>query len=167
MRTLALAGLLTAAASSTRPCRDRWLEPFHASSIWNTAIGSEAQYMPALIYHNMTRERGCGLRISSVSRRRQCPGVSKFASQQVGRSVARRPPESTPKAKGSAAVPSHRRQPFIGSNARPPGAATLASPRAPSPAFCPQGCPRRSSTTTASGLRTARPTTRSCRGSTR
>ena len=32
-------------------CRDRWLEPFSSSSIWNTAIGSEAKFEPANLFH--------------------------------------------------------------------------------------------------------------------
>ena len=47
--SLAVAGLLAAVADS-RPCRDRWLEPFHASSIWNTAIGSRARFAPAGLF---------------------------------------------------------------------------------------------------------------------
>ena len=31
-------------------CRDRFLWPFNATSIWNTPIGSGAQYVPAGIY---------------------------------------------------------------------------------------------------------------------
>lgn len=31
-------------------CRDRWLEPFSSSSIWNTAIGSDAKFEPAHLY---------------------------------------------------------------------------------------------------------------------
>ena len=54
--SLALAGLLAikitaaTAAGSSRPCRDRWLEPFHESSIWNTAIGSGAKFFPAGLF---------------------------------------------------------------------------------------------------------------------
>jgi hypothetical protein len=42
--------------------------------------------MPALIYHNMTKERGCQLRATSVSRRVQCPGLPGSATQAVSRS---------------------------------------------------------------------------------
>ena len=31
-------------------CRDRWLEPFSATSIWNTAIGSLAKFKPAMLF---------------------------------------------------------------------------------------------------------------------
>ena len=31
-------------------CRDRYLEPFSSDSIWNTAIGSEAEFAPANLY---------------------------------------------------------------------------------------------------------------------
>ena len=39
--------------------------------------------MPALIYHNMTRERGCALRLSAASRRTQCPGLPSNVSGTV------------------------------------------------------------------------------------
>ena len=32
-------------------CRDRWLEPFSSDSIWNTAIGSAAEFRPANLFH--------------------------------------------------------------------------------------------------------------------
>ena len=47
----AIATLAAAAASpASAPCRDRFLWPFDASSIWNTAIGSNAVYVPAGLY---------------------------------------------------------------------------------------------------------------------
>ena len=53
LRTLSL--LAAAAAAPLQlpakpPCRDRLLQPFAASSIWNTAIGSGARYVAAGIY---------------------------------------------------------------------------------------------------------------------
>lgn len=47
--------LLLATANPTQPdpaCRDRFLEPFSSSSIWNTAVGSDAVFAPALLYQN-------------------------------------------------------------------------------------------------------------------
>ena len=34
-----------------QPCRDRWLAPFSSDSIWNTAIGSDAKFEPAELFH--------------------------------------------------------------------------------------------------------------------
>jgi hypothetical protein len=34
----------------TQPCRDRWLEPFSSDSIWNTAIGSQADFVDANLF---------------------------------------------------------------------------------------------------------------------
>ena len=43
--------LVAAAATPARaPCRDRWLEPFSSDSIWNTAIGSGAEFRPAGLF---------------------------------------------------------------------------------------------------------------------
>ena len=38
------------AARSTNVCRDRLLQPFASSSIWNTPIGSGAELQPAGIF---------------------------------------------------------------------------------------------------------------------
>ena len=35
---------------TTVPCRDRWLEPFSSDSIWNTAIGSQADFVHANLF---------------------------------------------------------------------------------------------------------------------
>ena len=43
---------LFASASAAPACRDRWLWPFSSQSIWNTAIGSNAEYVPAGIYRD-------------------------------------------------------------------------------------------------------------------
>lgn len=45
-------GLLATATSAAAapPCRDRFLEPFSADSIWNTAIGSKAKFHPANLF---------------------------------------------------------------------------------------------------------------------
>jgi hypothetical protein len=40
----------TVAAAATAPCRDRLKQPFAASSIWNTAIGSGAVLLDANLY---------------------------------------------------------------------------------------------------------------------
>ena len=45
-------------SASLATCRDRFLWPFDASSIWNTAIGSEAQYVPAGIYPHDSGDGG-------------------------------------------------------------------------------------------------------------
>ena len=42
--------LVLAALASPPPCRDRYLEPFTADSIWNTAIGSGAVFKPAHLF---------------------------------------------------------------------------------------------------------------------
>jgi hypothetical protein len=39
-------------------CRDRFLWPFNSSSVWNTAIGSDAVYVPAGIYDGASPIRG-------------------------------------------------------------------------------------------------------------
>ena len=39
-------------ASDSPACRDRFLSPFSNTSIWNTAIGSNAKFVPALIFHS-------------------------------------------------------------------------------------------------------------------
>lgn len=39
-------------------CRDKFLWPFSANSIWNTPIGSNAQYVPANIYDGANNLRG-------------------------------------------------------------------------------------------------------------
>ena len=75
--------LLTAMTAAQPPCRDRYLQPFASTSIWNTAIGQNAVFMPASIYTGMDNKTGCQLRINSPSRRRQCPGLPPSPSQQV------------------------------------------------------------------------------------
>ena len=40
------------------PCRDRFLQPFSATSIWNVAIGSEASYVPAGLFTGADDLRG-------------------------------------------------------------------------------------------------------------
>ena len=37
---------------SPLPCRDRFLEPFSSASIWNTAIGSAAQFSAAHLFND-------------------------------------------------------------------------------------------------------------------
>ena len=43
-------GVLPSFATKPTPCRDRFLEPFASTSIWNTAIGSKATYVPARLF---------------------------------------------------------------------------------------------------------------------
>ena len=48
----------TLTAGATQPCRDRFLWPFSARSVWNSAIGSSAVYVPAGIYVDASGPRG-------------------------------------------------------------------------------------------------------------
>ena len=43
---------LTLSLPITLPCRDRFLEPFSSASIWNTAIGSAAQFSAAHLFND-------------------------------------------------------------------------------------------------------------------
>jgi len=46
-------------STTTDPsCRDRFIWPFSNTSIWNTAIGDQAIYVPANIFDNATNRRG-------------------------------------------------------------------------------------------------------------
>lgn len=66
-------------AASAAPCRDRWLQPFASSSIWNSAIGSAASFVHAQIYTGaFNYSYGCALRVSAANRRVDCkaPGTS-------------------------------------------------------------------------------------------
>eukprot|EP00940_MAST-03C_sp_MAST-3C-sp2_P001700 g1700.t1 len=54
-RSYACVSIVLALSSMLRevmavPCRDRFLEPFSADSIWNTAIGSQARFEPANLF---------------------------------------------------------------------------------------------------------------------
>ena len=53
-----LRGLEIALIPAPAPCRDRWLQPFAVNSIWNTAIGSDAAYVPAGIYRDASGMHG-------------------------------------------------------------------------------------------------------------
>lgn len=48
----------TATSTADVACRDRFLWPFNSSSIWNTAIGSDAVYVPAGIYDGSSHLKG-------------------------------------------------------------------------------------------------------------
>ena len=50
--TLPLPLPLTLSLPITLPCRDRFLEPFSSASIWNTAIGSAAQFSAAHLFND-------------------------------------------------------------------------------------------------------------------
>ena len=52
---MALFSSLFASSACLAACRDRFLEPFASGSIWNTAIGSGAQFAPAGLFPT-TRE---------------------------------------------------------------------------------------------------------------
>lgn len=47
---LPLLAALAVQASTNAPCRDRFLEPFASSSIWNTAVGSSAAFSPCNLF---------------------------------------------------------------------------------------------------------------------
>lgn len=67
-----------AAAPPAAPCRDRWLQPFSSTSIWNSAIGANARFVHAQIYTNpFNYSYGCALRVSAANRRVSCkaPGT--------------------------------------------------------------------------------------------
>jgi hypothetical protein len=76
---LALAAPL--ASTSTPACRDRLTHPFASSSIWNTAIGSEARYVAADIYTYVPPPPPpppgtdlCAAGKQDPAQRRGCPG---------------------------------------------------------------------------------------------
>eukprot|EP00045_Choanoeca_perplexa_P006800 m.58790 g.58790 ORF g.58790 m.58790 type:complete len:427 (-) comp13792_c0_seq1:73-1353(-) len=50
MAIVSLFVLLLTCGSWAATCRDRFLHPFASSSIWNVAIGSDAEFVPANIY---------------------------------------------------------------------------------------------------------------------
>ena len=63
-------------------CRDRLLSPFGSGSIWNTAIGSEAQFAPANIYpvspaflQTGPSKAQCANQTAHPSQRHTCPGA--------------------------------------------------------------------------------------------
>lgn len=61
------------------PCRDRWRQPFSSTSIWNTALGSNASFTHAQIYTNSFNiSYACELRVSAANRRVSCkaPGTN-------------------------------------------------------------------------------------------
>lgn len=72
-------------ATAAAACRDRWLQPFSSTSIWNTAIGSGAVFAPAHIYDADFFAQGglgCHLRVRGMSSRRtRCPGLPLNATQ--------------------------------------------------------------------------------------
>ena len=69
---------LLAPCVAATACRDRLLQPFDASSIWNTAIGSGARYAPADLYPPppppTPGQDGCTAGRANPSRRGGCPG---------------------------------------------------------------------------------------------
>lgn len=70
--------LLAAAAPDPPTCRDRWLRPFGSSSVWNSAIGSDAIFQHAQLYTGFNTSWGCALRVSAANRRVSCsaPGLN-------------------------------------------------------------------------------------------
>ena len=71
-------GLRPAAAEPGGACRDRLKHPFSASSIWNTAIGSDAVFLPANIYPRSPAPPPgtdlCAAGKANPSARTGCPG---------------------------------------------------------------------------------------------
>ena len=67
------------------PCRDRFLSPFGAKSLWNVAIGADAKFVPANIYalaSTQLEEHGpgpskakCANMTAHFTQRHQCPGA--------------------------------------------------------------------------------------------
>ena len=63
------------------PCRDRFLSPFGPGSLWNVAIGSGAQFVPADLYRQQQAlDPGpspvqCANMTKNVAQRRTCPGA--------------------------------------------------------------------------------------------
>ena len=43
-------GIVATVGAQGAACRDRFLQPFAVDSVWNTAIGSGAQFVPAGIF---------------------------------------------------------------------------------------------------------------------
>ncbi len=64
--------LAATAAAAAVPCRDRLTQPFASTSIWNTAIGSNADFAPANIYPPSTLS-GCDAGRADPSKRGGCP----------------------------------------------------------------------------------------------
>eukprot|EP00051_Salpingoeca_urceolata_P019993 m.296049 g.296049 ORF g.296049 m.296049 type:complete len:467 (-) comp19519_c2_seq1:96-1496(-) len=62
-------------------CRDRRAWPFATTSIWNTAIGSNANYTPAGVFSPQPRARGCMLAASQFQRRQTCASSPHAADQ--------------------------------------------------------------------------------------
>ena len=88
-RALFLVASAAAAAvisSASAPCRNRWLQPFSSSSIWNSAIGANAAFEHAQIYTNFfNHSYGCALRVSAANRRVSCkaPGTNGSSPEAV------------------------------------------------------------------------------------
>lgn len=73
MRIAATLLLLLLRPLRSEPCRDRFLWPFSATSIWNTPIGSGALFAPAHIF-SLPHAAGCALRTGPAARLRSvCP----------------------------------------------------------------------------------------------
>ena len=48
-----LRAIVGVATAMLAPCRDRFLQPFSSDSIWNTAIGSNARFVPANLFPDL------------------------------------------------------------------------------------------------------------------
>ena len=68
------------------PCRDRRLSPFGPKSIWNTPIGTTAQFVPANLYPrlcaNKRHDVSCANETSHPLTRHTCPGVHAGITRQ-------------------------------------------------------------------------------------
>ena len=85
---LALQLLVPTFAVTSKGCRDPFLSPFGPGSLWNVAIGSGAQFVPANIYppqrsREVSSETGghgpspahCANMTKHVAQRTTCPGA--------------------------------------------------------------------------------------------
>lgn len=73
-----LLGAVAAAAAGGAPCRDRTQWPFASWSVWNTPIGSGAQFSAAGLYGGPSEPPDpgdCAAPTADPSSRVQCPGV--------------------------------------------------------------------------------------------
>eukprot|EP01049_Picozoa_sp_SAG25_P002079 SAG25_NODE_103_length_15482_cov_9.187415_9_plen_550_part_00 len=75
---LLVLGAALDAAAAPPACRDRLKQPFSSASIWNTAIGSEAVFVPANIFRPVPQPAGkdhqCALGKAKPAWRETCAG---------------------------------------------------------------------------------------------
>ena len=77
---------VVAMATANTPCRDRRLSPFGPKSIWNTPIGTSAQFVPANLYPRLSGTAGdkfsCANETAHPLTRHTCPGVHAGITRQ-------------------------------------------------------------------------------------